>query len=141
MQEYYNLTLYCLFVGFAISIVKKALNSFFDIAYCYFTIKEKTYSLRILFNNLLLVDERRYEFLDLLSIITVGLFYLIGNYIFLNGVIRLTPLLFMLISYFITQKFFSLDKKIWRILSAIFISTLSIPSLLISNIVSKIIKK
>lgn len=140
MQEYYNLTLYCLFVGFAISIIKKALNSFFDIAYCYFTIKEKIYSLPILFNNLLLADERRYEFLNILTVMTVGFFYLIGNYIFLNGVIRLTPLFFMLISYIITRKIFLIN-KICRILSAIIISTLSIPSLLISNLVKRITKK
>lgn len=140
MKEYFYFSLYCSLVGLVVLIFKAILACLFDIIYCYFNFKGNNDSVRALYKRLLSVDDRSHPFLDCIVVITLGALYLVGNYIFMNGVIRITPLFFMLASNYLSCKSMPYVKRFSKIFASIFICAIAIPSILISKIVKKITK-
>ena len=103
-----NYLIFCLFSAVASAILvvlKHFLESIADtITFC-----KKTSIFNFKANELLVhllnIQESKNSIVECLTVIVGGILYLVGSYAFLSGELRLIPLLIMIVSYIISNKF------------------------------------
>lgn len=140
MLEYFYFSAFVICAAICTNLLKCLVGALLEEVGCYFSSCSDIYKVKELYNKLLSAEKKEHPHLEVLTVIILGVAYLIGNYIFIDGILRITPLFYMLLAYFISGKLFMLLEKLFRAIIAVWIIVLASPMLFLSIFIKKIAK-